>query len=184
MKKISFFLILVIAISVWLSSCELINFNNDSDEKFDVEIILHTENGDLNISKNGGPIVSTSWEPALIETAYISVKNNTSVDLKCDIALEAANIVNNLNEVLTFIAVPDATFDTPVSHKTLDWSASNNISIGNNLAIQNVTIAPGGEYFFAISLRMDETAGNEYQGGDVDFNIKVLTDAIAQNNEN
>ena len=185
MKKISILLALILIISACLSSCEQIIGNNDnsSDEKYDVEIILHTETKNKNISKDGGPIVSSGyWEPGLFRIAYISVRNNTTSDLNCDIALEAADIVNNLNEVITFIAIPDATLDTPVSVKSLDWSASSPIASGNNTAIQNVILSPGAEYSFAIVLRMDETAGNEYQGGDVNFNIKVLTNNSTSDN--
>ena len=35
-------------------------------------------------------------------------------------------------------------------------------------------MAPGAEHYFALSIHMDELAGNEYQNGEVNFDLTVL----------
>ncbi len=150
------------------------NNNSSENKNQDIEIILHTEDGDYNITEDNRLCSNILWEPGYIKTLYLSVKNNSSIDLNYMISIEATDIVKNLNEVIAYIITPDATLDSPVSKDSLDWSAGKYLAGGSNIVTQEITLMSGEEHFFALSLRMDETAGNEYIGGHITFNIKAI----------
>lgn len=117
----------------------------------------------------------TLWEPGKTQTAYLSIKNKGSLDLKYTVAIEVTNITNGINEVLTYVISPDATVENPVLKGDLNWTTGSAVENGVNItSAQNVALTAGSEHFFALSVHMDELAGNEYQNGNITFNIKVL----------
>lgn len=149
------------------------NENNGSSENKDVDVILHTSEGGYSIKEDTDLCSNDIWEPNRTVVLYLSVKNNRSTDINYMISLEATDIVRNLNEVISYIIIPDATVDTPDSLGSLDWSAGKNIASGSNVIADKITLAPGAEHFFALVLHMDMSAGNEYMGGNITFNIKL-----------
>lgn len=152
--------------------------NNPNENKtHDVELFLHTADGSYNVTEDAGLYSDIVWEPGYIKTLYFSIKNNTSTLLYYNVSIEVTQIVNSLNEVVTYILTPSAAVDSPISAGSLDWSTGKRFVSGNNILTfgsQTITIMPGSEYFFALSLRMDETASNEYYGGDIDFKIDII----------
>ena len=122
----------------------------------------------------------TLWEPGKTQTVYLSIKNNGTLDLKYKVALEVTNITNGLNEVLTYVINNDVQYggltkaDLPA-----DWSNCSKVVSGINIATEDVALEAGAEHFFALSVHMDELAGNEYQNGNITFNIKVLAGQLA-----
>jgi hypothetical protein len=107
MKKALVSLILIFAILMSLSSC------NKEEESLGLEVFLHTETDVYNISKDTRPILGAKdsddaiagavyWEPGYAEALYLSVKNSGTVETTCVVALEATDIIGNLNEVLTY----------------------------------------------------------------------------------
>ncbi len=161
----------------------------------DVQLFKHDATGSTEITDSSDPIfgkadsananantADTLWEPGKTQTVYLSIKNNGSLDLKYTVAIEVTNIENNLNEVLYYVITPDATVASPVTKDTLpsNWDTCNKVEAGINFASDGDTaLQAGGEHFFALSVHMDEDAGNEYQEGNVTFNIKVLAGQLS-----
>ena len=134
--------------------------------------------GKADIAQNDAS--ATLWEPGKTQTVYLSIKNNGTLDLKYKVALEVTNITNGLNEVLTYVINNDVQYggltkaDLPA-----DWSNCSKVVSGINIATEDVALEAGAEHFFALSVHMDELAGNEYQNGNITFNIKVLAGQLA-----
>ena len=153
----------------------------------DVQLWQHTADGSFEITDESDPIfgaidsdnaneisADTLWEPGKTQTVYLSIKNNGSLNLKYTVAIEVTDITNNLNEVLTYIVTPDATYGT-VTKADLDFANDGTaVNPGINFATADVALEAGLEHFFALSVHMDELAGNEYQDSNITFNIKVL----------
>lgn len=158
----------------------------------DVQLWQHTAEGSFEITENSDPIfgaidsenaneisADTLWEPGKTQTVYLSIKNNGSLNLKYTVAIEVTNITNNLNEVLTYIVTPDATYGT-VTKADLDFANEGTaVNPGINFTAGDVALEAGLEHFFALSVHMDELAGNEYQDSNITFNIKVLAGQLA-----
>ena len=124
----------------------------------------------------------TLWEPGKTQTVYLSIKNNGSLDLKYKVAIEVTNIEKGLNEVMEYIITPDAKYGT-VTKADLDWSQGIAVNPDTNIATEDVPLTVGGEHFFALSVHMDEYAGNDYQDGNITFNIKVLAAQLASESD-
>lgn len=55
------------------------------------------------------------------------------------------------------------------------WTSGKSVGTGTQLVSDNeVSLAAGATHYFALLVHMDEQAGNEYQGGKVDFDLSVL----------
>ena len=112
------------------------------------------------------------WEPGYTKVVYLSLKNNGNLNLKYSVNV---NVVNpnggkDLYEVMEYAIIPDATYDSVVS-----WSNGTAVVLGMNATSANdVVMAPDAEHFFALAVHMKEEAGNEYQSGSVNFDIKVV----------
>ena len=122
----------------------------------------------------------TLWEPGKTQTVYLSIKNNGTLDLKYKVALEVTNITNGLNEVLTYVINNDVQYGGLTTDPfDADGVVGKSVVSGINIATEDVALTAGGEHFFALSVHMDELAGNEYQNGNITFNIKVLAGQLA-----
>ena len=158
----------------------------------DVQLWQHTANGSFEITENSDPIfgktdsanansntADTLWEPGKTQTVYLSIKNNGSLDLKYTVAIEVTNVEKNLHEVMEYIITPDAQYGS-VTKADLDWTKGTAVNTGINFATAgDVALGAGLEHFFALSVHMDELAGNDYQDGNITFNIKVLAGQLA-----
>ena len=154
----------------------------------DVELYKWTgtgENDKINITESADPIFSgaTIWEPGRTEVAYLSIKNAGSLDLKYRVAVEVKDITSNkLLEVMTYAITPDATFGTVDLDvwKTAEQKYLNPIDVNYVTVVANdATLLDGEEHFFALSIHMDELAGNEFMNQSVTFDIKVLAGQLA-----
>lgn len=161
--------------------------------KLDIQLFQHTSaTTSVEITDSSDPIfgkadsetanentADTLWEPGKTQTVYLSIKNNGNLDLKYTVALEVTNVENNLTEVVEYIITPDAKYGE-VSKDDLDWTTGKSVVPGINFATAgDVALTAGGEHFFALSVHMDELAGNEYMNGNITFNIKVLAGQLA-----
>ena len=127
----------------------------------------------------------TLWEPGKTQTVYLSIKNNGTLALKYQVALEVKNVEKDLIDVMQYAITPDAKFDEVTA-----WDATLGTYVveGINLTkvvtaaatneVMDVVLEMGAEHFFDLSVHMDEVAGNDYQGGSVDFDIKVLASQL------
>ena len=163
----------------------------------DVKLFQHFENNSVEITDSSDPIfgkidsenanansADTLWEPGKTQTVYLSIKNDGSLDLKYMVVIEVTNITKGLNEALVYYITPDAQYGSVTKASLLadtnNWALGTKVDAGINFTASNdVILKSGDEHFFALSVHMDELAGNEYQDGNITFNIKVLAGQLA-----
>ena len=152
----------------------------------DVELYHWTADGvSTNISDSHDPVFADKdangeaiyWEPGKTEVRYLSIKNNGNLALKYKVELVVTEVSeDSLLDVMTYVITPDAHYGD------VDAWAGNGISVdegSNATGSNNVTLLPGEEHFFALSVHMDEEAGNQYMNETVTFDIKVLAGQLA-----
>ncbi len=130
---------------------------------------------------------NTLWEPGKTQTVYLSIKNNGNLDLKYKVALDVKNPAGgqNLYEVMEYAITPDAKYGD-----VSGWSGNgtkvvpglNDTKVNSEL-VNDVALRAGEEHFFALSIHMDELAGNTYKSGSVEFDIKVLAGQLASESD-
>ena len=150
----------------------------------DVELYLFDGTDYVNISKATQPIFgegglaaaadgsSTIWEPGKTQVAYLAIKNAGTLALKYQVSLNVTGIENDLNEALSFTITPDAR-----GGSVTEWDSfeARRVNLGSQLVSDNnVAMQPGDMHYFALSVHMDEEAGNKYMEGTISFDITVL----------
>ena len=172
----------------------------------DIELWMHDGNGYVDISNSSAPIFqsanlanptnATLWEPGKTQVAYLMIKNAGDLDLKYRVALNVRNVAKNLYEVMRFKIVPDATPDSGVT----SWTDTNPVADAQSVIVgdqvvsgtnfeaddedaSGVKLDKGDAHYFALLIHMDEEAGNEYMGGEVDFDLKVLATQAASESD-
>ena len=157
----------------------------------DVDLYLWTAEGQsVEITDESAPIfgagsiaqnknAETLWEPGKTQVAYLSIKNNGSLDLKYKVAVDVrdADEEQNLYEVMKYAIINDAKYDEVTA-----WDAAKGVSVVpgvNTTQANDVALKAGEEHFFALSIHMQEEAGNEYMNGQVDFDVRVLATQLA-----
>lgn len=115
----------------------------------------------------------TLWEPGKTQVAYLKIVNAGSLALKYSVALKITDVTKDLHEVMQYAITPDATRANPAAA----WNPANGkaVVLGNQTVTDmDVVMNPGDEHCFALSVHMLEEAGNEYQGGTLNFDLTVL----------
>ena len=146
----------------------------------DVQLLMDTGAGYVDISDSTDPIfgngsiaqnnnAETLWEPGKTQVAYLAIKNNGSLALKYKVALDVDNVSKNLYKAMEYAIVPDATFNTVTA-----WTEGNDVVEGLQTVSGDVSLGKGETHYFALAIHMKEDAGNEYQGGQVNFDLTVL----------
>lgn len=123
----------------------------------------------------------TIWEPGKTQTVYFSLKNEGSLDLKYKVDILVKNPANskNLYEVMEYAITPDAKYG-----EVDTWTTGKNVVLGvNETEAKDVALKTGEEHFFALSVHMDEEAGNEYMNGEVSFDINVLAGQLSSESD-
>ena len=118
------------------------------------------------------------WEPGHTQVVYLSIKNNGSLALKYKVALEVkAMSTESLLDVMSFAITRDAQFGEVTS-----WAGNGTYLTGTYTEgvgnAQDVVLEPGVEHFFALSVHMDEEAGNEYMNQHIEFDVLVLASQL------
>ncbi len=158
----------------------------------DVKLYQHTsETTKVEITDDSDPIFGTKtgvagsdtadtlWEPGKTQTVYFSIENAGSLALSYKVAIEVTNITKNLNKVLSYIITPDAEYGE-VAKTNLDWATGSRVNSGLNYATADgVDLIADATHYFALSVHMDEEAGDEYQDANITFNIKVIASQLA-----
>lgn len=157
----------------------------------DVQLFMHDANGAHEITDSSDPLFGkensttanattsdTLWEPGKTQTVYLSIKNNGSLDLKYKVAIDVTGVEKNLHEVMEYIITPDAQYNT-VTKADLDWTQGIAVNEGVNVGAEDVALKVGETHYFALSVHMDEYANNDYQNGNITFNLKVLAGQLA-----
>ncbi len=146
----------------------------------DVQLLMDMGDGYVDISDNTAPIfgagsiaqnnnAETLWEPGKTQIAYLAIKNNGSLALKYKVALDVENVSKNLHEVLEYAIVPNAQYGSVSS-----WSDGDKVILGTQTVQDSVSLDAGAVHYFALAIHMNEEAGNEYQDGEISFDITVL----------
>ena len=108
------------------------------------------------------------------------LKNNGNLALKYTVELNVQNVSKDLYEVMEYAIVPDA----DANNKVTAWNGGNSVVLGTQtVTAAAVEMAPGAEHYFALSIHMDELAGNKYQGGEVNFDLTVLATQLASESD-
>ena len=119
----------------------------------------------------------TLWEPGKTQVAYLAIKNNGNLALKYMVGLEVENVSNDLYEAMRYTITPDAQYGEVTA-----WDAANAkaVVVGTQTVTDGyIPMAPGDVHYFALSIHMLEEAGNDYQGGVVNFDLTVLAAQLA-----
>ena len=124
--------------------------------------------GEGSIAQNNN--AATLWEPGKTQVAYLAIQNGGNLDLKYTVGLNVQNVSKDLYEVMEYAIVADADKDAPVT----SWTSGNSVVEGTQSVSGDVALKVGETHYFALVIHMDEEAGNEYQGGEVNFDLTVL----------
>ena len=165
----------------WFTDSASTAVNKIQAGTLDVQLLMYDGSNYVDISDNTRAIfgsgslaqnnnAQTLWEPGKTQVAYLAIKNNGNLALKYKVALDVTNVNNNLYEVMEYAITPDATNTNPVT----DWTSGSSVNVGTQFVANDVSLAVGATHYFALSVHMKEEAGNDYQGGMVNFDLTVL----------
>ena len=181
------FTMLVGTTFAWFTDSAASNGNKIQAGVLDVDLYHHTAAGATDISDSKLPVIPADikWEPGYTEVVYLSIRNNGNLALKYKVAIdvkEPANTQDSLTQALVYSITPNAEFTTVAANKPV-WDNAKGIAVelGTNIAkfdasteVVDMTLEPGQEHFFALSVHMLETAGNEFMNESITFDIRVL----------
>ena len=161
----------------WFTDSAVSANNKITAGTLDVELYQWTDATTATaISESNAPVFDADilWEPGYTSVVYLSIKNNGTLALKYTVAIEVTQVSDhNLADVMEYAVTPDAKYGEVTS-----W-AGNGTKIENAPGMNktnsnDVKLLPGEEHFFALSIHMLETAGNEYMADSITFDIRVL----------
>lgn len=161
-------------------SAESVN-NKIISGSLDVQLLMNTGSGYEDISDSELPIfgkgsiaqannAQTLWEPGKTQVAYLAIKNDGSLALKYTVYLNVDNVSKDLYEAMEYTITPDAQYETVTS-----WNGDGNKVVPGDQPVSDaVSLAPGEIHYFALSIHMSESAGNDYKSGEVNFDLNVF----------
>ena len=154
-----------------------------------VELYQYTnENPDgVDITESNASVFDANfkWEANATQVVYLAVKNAGNLALKYNLILDvAAEGEKNLTDVMSFKVIEGATLGTVTSWDDTDATkieAGKNATVLTDVALYPADNAEGkaSETVFAIAIHMDKDAGNDYQGKNIAFDIKVLAGQLS-----
>ena len=182
----------------WFTDTATTGVNKIQAGNLDVELLMYKEVGGVsdyvNISKAPAPIfgsenstvaqnnnLDTLWEPGKTQVAYLAIKNEGNLDLKYQVALNVTNPADgkDLYKVMQYAIVPDA---KGTDSLLPEWTTGKSVIPGAQIvsgtntvdaAPAGVKLLHGSTHYFALLVHMDGDAGNTYQNGKVEFDLKV-----------
>ena len=165
----------------WFTDSASTAVNKIQAGTLDVQLLMYDGTDYVDISNDSRAIFGTGsiaqnnnaqtlWEPGKTQVAYLAIKNNGNLALKYKVALDVDNVSKNLYEVMEYAITPDATNTNPVTA----WTSGNSVVEGTQVVATDVSLPVGATHKFALSVHMKEEAGNDYQGGMVNFDLTVL----------
>lgn len=128
--------------------------------------------------------LDTLWEPGKTQVAYLAIRNEGNLDLKYQVALNVTNPADgkDLYQAMRYAIVPNAKgndAEHPVWTEGQDRAppGAQIVSGTNteNAAPAGVKQLHGEIHYFALLIHMDENAGNGYQNGKVEFDLRRST---------
>ena len=180
----------------WFTDTASTGVNKIQAGNLDVELQMYDGSNYVNISKESKPIfdigtgtvaqdnnLDTLWEPGKTQIAYLAIKNEGNLALKYKVALNVTNPADgkNLYKVMEYAITPDAKGTDTTAPA---WTSGKSVAEGTQLVSDaNVSLGAGDTHYFALLVHMDEQAGNDYQGGKVDFDLSVLATQLNSEND-
>ncbi len=166
----------------WFTDSATSANNKISSGNLDIDLYLHTEGAEpMRITEDKEPIFDSNilWEPGRTEVVYLSIKNNGTLDMKYKVALLVVDEADNsLTEVMEYAITPDATLENKVT--SWDKTAGIKVNAGlNDTEADGVVLPANTEHFFALSVHMNEEAGNDYMLQSIAFDIQVVAGQLA-----
>ena len=188
----------------WFTDTASTGVNKIQAGKLDVELLMRDANntyqniGDSNkfifgpgsIAQNNNQ--ETLWEPGKTQVAYLAVRNAGNLALKYNIVLNIED--KGLASALQYVIVPQGkltgenqTFTDTVAAWSEIGSGAEQLKAGTVIAAENGCLDEiahdsanvNETEYFALVLHMDENAGNEYQGKEVNIDLKVIATQAA-----
>ena len=178
------FAMLIGSTFAWFTDSASTGVNKIQAGNLDVQLLMWNGADYVDISDNTKPIFgsdsslvakndnsNTLWEPGKTQVAYLAIKNNGNLALKYKVQLDVANKNDkNMSNAMLYAITPNATNSNPVS----SWTGGTSVIDGSQFVSNETTLEVGVTHYFALSIHMKEDAGNQYQGGKVDFDLTVL----------
>lgn len=167
----------------WFTDSVTSGSNKIQAGNLDIQLLMHNGTDYVDISNSADPIFGTAdraldstntlWEPGKTQVAYLAIKNNGSLSLKYKVALDVYTTTpdhKDLYEVMEYAIIADAQ-----PNEVKSWDGGNNVDLGKQIVSENnVPMDPGSVHYFALAIHMPEEAGNQYQNGEVSFDLTVL----------
>ncbi|MBQ2876517.1 MAG: hypothetical protein IJE25_05870 [Clostridia bacterium] len=122
---------------------------------------------------------ATLWEPGKTQVVYLAIENAGSLSLQYKVALNVTDIEKDINLALSYKITPDAKAGDVTS-----WDGTNALGVvaGEQIVSNGaVPMKSGDMHYFALSVHMDELAGNEYMDGSITFDLAVLASQLGNN---
>ena len=182
------FAMLIGSTYAWFTDSASTGVNKIQAGNLDVQLLMYDEEADdyIDISDATKPIfgygsslvaqnnnADTLWEPGKTQVAYLAIKNNGTLDLKYKVDLKVTNPEDgkNLYEVMRYSITPGAENGGVTSWDPVEGKQ---VTVGNQMVSDaDVSLKKGETHYFALSVHMEESAGNPYKDGKVDFDLTV-----------
>lgn len=159
--------------------------------ELNVQLLMYNGQEYVDISDSQDPIFGpgsvaqnnageTLWEPGKTQTVYLAIKNAGTLALKYQVALDVTDVEKDLHDVMSYIITPDAQANS-LTRGDLDFK-NNGVRVSkgiNATSAYDVEMMPQDIHYFALSIHMDEAAGNDYMNGSITFDIKLLATQLA-----
>mgnify|MGYP002262761598 FL=1 len=188
----------------WFTDTATTGVNKIVAGNLDVELLMYKDNEYANISKEPAPIfgsetstvaqnnnLNTLWEPGKTQVAYLAIKNEGNLDLKYQVALNVTNPADgkDLYKVMQYAIAPDA---KGTDSALPAWTGGKTVTPGTQIVSgtnttdanpAGVKLLHGETHYFALLVHMDGNAGNAYQNGKVEFDLKVYATQLNSEND-
>ncbi len=165
----------------WFTDSATSQGNTVKTGSFGIQLLQYDDAGNsVEITESSAPIFdeTTIWAPDTMVVKYFTIKNTGTIPLKFKIALDVYGVTENLNEVMQYAIVKDKTPTNPVTA----FENGTDVAVGTNVtAFNDVVLAKGATFDFAVAVHMDENAGNAYDDAQIMFDLVVLAGQNAAN---
>ena len=181
----------------WFTDTAVSEGNRIQAGTLDIDLLMYDEdvNNYVSIADGNGDIFSatatnannstnTLWEPGKTQVVYLAIENKGNLDAKYIVELDVTNPEDgkDLYKAMQYAIVPDAAPGSVTAWNAAD--AKNITSATKCLATDTeVVIDAASTHYFALAVHMKEEAGNEFQGGAVEFDIVVQATQAASEND-
>ena len=164
----------------WFTDSASTGVNKIQAGTLDVQLLMYDGTGYVDISNDTRAIFGTGsiaqnnnaetlWEPGKTQVAYLAIKNNGNLALKYKVELNVTNVSKDMYKAMKYAIIPDAQPSSVTS-----WTDGSTVVAGTQHVSDDVSLPVGVTHYFALAIHMNEDAGNEYQGGEVDFDLTVV----------